>query len=330
MKTDLRSEISDIRKGKIRPVYFLAGDDFFLQDYLIGEIEKALRLKGEVERSVWVPDAGDSEALVRELTAVPMFARPRLFVVYEPNRIRQKDRDELIEYCRDPGPDDVVVLVTDRLDLTKKVIKQLSGEFGSVNTSPPFPEKMADFVSFLFRQSGLEASPEAINILLELCGDSLYHIANEIGKLEVYRADGKMVEASDIIELSGWKRNFYPWEFLDAVGRRDFPRSVQRGLAIVDRGTDLSMLISNLTGLFQELFFRYHEKGSGEGSRRPVVRLSPQIQKRLPQYLELYGPEDVSRVLRLLGRADRDVKSTGSEISSIFIPLIHRVTIHHV
>ncbi|MFQ6675377.1 MAG: DNA polymerase III subunit delta [Fidelibacterota bacterium] len=158
MKRDVLAEIEEIRKGKIRPVYFLAGNDYFLQDYFIRELARALGQKGSLERFVWVPDAGDSDALIRELNGVPMFVQPRLFIVYQPTRIRQKNREELVQYCRSPGPDTVTVLVTDVLDSRKKLIRQLADEFGVVNTSPPFPEKMGDFVHFLLRKSGLHAT----------------------------------------------------------------------------------------------------------------------------------------------------------------------------
>ncbi|MFQ6616071.1 MAG: DNA polymerase III subunit delta, partial [Fidelibacterota bacterium] len=133
MKKGIETEIQHVQKGNIRPVYFLAGDDYFLQDYFIRELEKALKEKGELERSVWVPDAGDSEALIRELNGVPMFAQPRLFVVFEPARIRGKNREELLEACRSPGPDNVVVLVTDRLDSRRTLVRRLADEFGVVN-----------------------------------------------------------------------------------------------------------------------------------------------------------------------------------------------------
>ncbi|MFQ6617011.1 MAG: hypothetical protein ACE5HZ_09685, partial [Fidelibacterota bacterium] len=217
----------------------------------------------------------------------------------------------------------------------RTLVRRLADEFGVVNTSTPFPEKLPAFVDFLFRQSGLEATDEAVDILLELCGDSLYHIANEIGKLEVNLKKGNKVKGSHILELSGWKRSFYPWQFLDAVGRRDFSMAVQRGMAIAERGKDMSMLISNLTGLFQELFFRHlsrhgRKEAGGKGVwKRPLMHLSPQIERRLPKYQELYGLDDVSMVLRLLARADRQLKSTRADMTSVFVPLIHRITRDH-
>lgn len=95
------------------------------------------------------------------------------------------------------------------------------------------------------------------------------------------------------------------------------------------------MLISNLTALFQELFFRHisqrsEKEGEDRGtSKRPLAHLSPQIQRRLPKYQELYGLKDVSLVLRLLSRADRQLKTTSIDANVVFVPLIHRITSDH-
>lgn len=327
MKKNYRETVNSIQAGKIDQVYFLNGDDFFLQNYFIKEVEKALAKTAQPERIFLVPEAGEYGRVVQELNSISLFPQPRLFVLYNPIQIKGKNREELLAYCKSPNPDNCLVIVIDKYDPQRKIIKDLSGIVGSINTSSPFPERMAGWVNFFLKENNVTATGDAVDRLLELSGDSVYHLANEIQKIILGLGDRTTVVEEDVLRYAGWRRNYFPWHFLDAVGNRSFDQAVLIGKSLLDQGSDVSLLISLLTTLFQELLFKQLDNSEGKSREFKVFWLSRPIKQRLPNYQKRYTKIELQRIFRILARADRKVKSSGGDVNSILIPLIYRITI---
>lgn len=329
MRKSLIEATGTVKSGKIEPVYFLNGDDFFLQHFFIDEVEKGLKKKkSKPERVYLVPEVDDHDAILRELDAVSLFPQPKLFVLQNPVRITGKNREELLSYCQSPNPDNCLVIIIDKYDPRGKLIKDLSRTVGRINTSAPFPEKMGSWVNYLLKEYNLTATDDAIDRLLELSGDSVYHLYNEMQKIALGVEQGSDIEEEDVVRYAGWKRSYFPWQFLDAVGTRNYVDALLIGKRLLEQGSDISSLVAFLTGLFQALLFSHMDDGNRNGKQLQVFWLSHQVRRRLPRYRKLYDRDRIHGVLRLLASADRRVKSSGGDPNSILIPLIYRVTMN--
>ncbi|MFQ6673893.1 MAG: DNA polymerase III subunit delta [Fidelibacterota bacterium] len=302
MKKEYLATIRRIRDGNVDAVYFLEGNDFFLQDYFVKEVEKALRKKGQLERLFLVPEAGDYVRILEELNSVPLFRQPKLLVLRNPVQIKGTNLEELLTYCVSPNPDNCLIILMEKADFKRKLNRKLSTSVGTITALTPFPDKLARWVKHLLKEHGLTATDDAVHTLIELTGDSLYHVANEIGKMALNLGERHTVEESDVRRYAGWKRSFYPWQFVDAVGKRDFSKAVLAGRNILDQGSDISMLISLMTSFFQELLFRNLGGGNGGESRSPNFWLGKQVWRRIPEYQRGYAMGDISAAFRLLAR----------------------------
>ena len=326
MKTTYRQTLRSVQSGKLAPVYLLMGDDFFLQDFLIGQIEKTMSTEAQPDRVWLTPEGGDYDRIPQELNAVSLFPEPKLFILRNPLQIRGRPREELLAYCRSPNQDNCLVIIIDKYDPQKKLIKELSRPVPSVNCSPPFPEEMAQWVSFFLKQHRMTATDEAIDRLIELSGDSVFHIANEIDKIVLGLGDQDVVQETDVERYAGWRRRFSPRHLLDAVGNRNFDQAVVVGKSLLNHGSDISMLISQLTSVFQGLMFRYQDKGVNQTRSLPELWLNRYVRGRLPEYQKHYTVNDVERTFRILANADRRVKSQGNDSLAVLIPLVYRIT----
>ena len=77
----LREAINDIKKGVIHPVYFLKGDDHFLQNFFINKLEKELFVDQPTNRMLMLPDEIKGKEIIDQLTTIDLFSEKKLFII---------------------------------------------------------------------------------------------------------------------------------------------------------------------------------------------------------------------------------------------------------
>ena len=92
-----------------------------------------------------------------------------------------------------------------------------------------------------------------IDIIVEVAGDSLFHIENEIEKISLNIKDGEEITIDFINQSSGWRMQYKRWQFFQALGKRDLDRSLILGLSLLNQGNTMLSLMYPLTAFFQEL-----------------------------------------------------------------------------
>ncbi len=308
---DIGQALKAVKSGTINPVYFLLGDDCFLEQTFIAEIESAFFQDAAVQKTVMIPDEMKNAEIVDRLSASDLFSSKQLFILRKPSSIKSKKiKDEMVEYVAKPHLEKCLIIIVDDWADKSALVTKLKKMVGTINISTPFESHLKKWIYHLFKNHGREQiSQDVITALTEVAGDSLYHIANEIEKVCTAVDENEKVTPQDIYKFSGWKRGFQSWQFLTAVGERDLSRSVQIGQNLLMRSPSLTPLVNALANLFQEIL--YQKIGSGTNSFvRGYTGLSPSITKKLPQFAQGYKRDEIERNLRLLGRIDEEIKTS--------------------
>ena len=318
----LRENIASIRNGHIEPVYFLNGDDYFLQTFFIEEIIKELSSDQLIEKNFFSGESGDYATMMNSLFSDSLFFEKRLFVLHNPTRVSGKIKDDLLSYFANPNKNNCLVVILDKVDKRSSLHKNISKYFQPLNTSPPFPSKIPQWINFLIKRSGLEISKEGRELLVEICGDSISHISNEIEKIKIGSLDNPRIESEDIIKFCGWERSYFPWQLSDALGRKDTKNSIHIGQALLSRGLEVSMLLSQVGIFFQELYFSFLPK-NGKESLPMTGWISQSLTRKLPSYLNNFSKEEIEKILILLYKSDIKLKTGKLSGELLLIPLIH-------
>ena len=94
--------IREVKNGKIDSVYFLLGNDHYLQNLIINEISKVIFNKIEEDKTFLSPDDMKSEDIIDKITQNDLFATKKILVLRNPGAFRNKARKEFLSYCNDP------------------------------------------------------------------------------------------------------------------------------------------------------------------------------------------------------------------------------------
>lgn len=115
----------------------------FCRAFFIEEIEKSFGKEDSVEKFFEVPDSGDFDRILSELSSASLFVQKKLFILQNPTQIKGKNRDLFLAYCDSPDTTNCLIIIVDKYDPKNKLVKTLTKKLGVISTSPPFPEKMA-------------------------------------------------------------------------------------------------------------------------------------------------------------------------------------------
>jgi DNA polymerase III subunit delta len=230
---------------ELKPAYLLTGSDR-------PKIERALRRLRErfgedATERLSASDATGYDA-VAACNAMGLFsAGGRLVLVHEVERWKAADAKAVAEYLAAPAPETVIALVGDGLRKDSPLAKALAKK-GDVLVYEVSKRDLPRWLGEQFARHGVKASTEACRALVELVGDNLQELANEVEKLSVWAGHDEI--GPDEVELLVVARaDVPPFVLTDAWGRRDVGAVLAACESILERSTrsgEVHMLVGRL------------------------------------------------------------------------------------
>lgn len=310
--TNLRKAVRILTRGRIEPVYLLQGDDYYLQDFFVQQVSQAIRqLVGQaVAKTVLLPDEMGGREIIQRLQGRDLFGTAEVFILRNPAALKPPYRAELLDYCHNPVEAHYLVIVVDEFGDRSPVVKSLKGLLPPIAVQTPFESEMRKWADYLFKHQGLDkVPPEVLDAALELAGDSVYHLSNEITKIALLVGEEKELTVAKMRQFRGWKRSYQQWEFFTALGNRQLSRALILGQALLMAHTTLLALLYPLSAFYQEMLFLKLGTGTS-GPQNGYIPLSPSIRKNLPQFASRYTRGEVHTALRILSRIDERIKTS--------------------
>ena len=137
------------------------------------------------------------------------------------------------EYLASPAPDTVLALVAEELKKDVALTKACA-KAGQVLAFDVAKRSLSSWVAERFKQAGGRAEPDACAALLELVGDDLRQLANEIDKLVLWAGDEPIGER-EVELLVAAVKDTPTFELTDAWGRRDLAGTLAASETILER-----------------------------------------------------------------------------------------------
>jgi DNA polymerase III subunit delta len=207
----------------LRPVYLLTGSDRPKHVRALARLRE--RFGPESVEALSADTAGGAEA-VAACNALGLFAADgggRLVVVNGVERWRKADIEAIAAYLREPVPGAVLALVAEET-LRSSTLLELCEKHGQVlNFDVPRASNLHAWVSSEFKRSGGSADTDASRALVELVGDDVVALANEVEKIVAWAA-GESITRAHVEQLAAHGREAAAWALTDAWGARDLPR----------------------------------------------------------------------------------------------------------
>jgi DNA polymerase III delta subunit len=271
-----------------------------------------------------LPDEMNGSEIIHRLTSQDLFSAKKLFILRSPQKIKGKANSELVNFCKNPVLNHVLVLISDDWS-SSATLKKIEKFIDPIDTQTPFENEIKKWARYLFKNNGKTLKPEGIDILVKNSGDNLSHLNNEIEKICISSGDRDIIDVEDIKKFSGWKREHKRWEFLNALGKRNYKDSIIIGKTLITNQESMISLLYPLTYMFQEILFEKIKNGTFN-NHRSYIPIPPSIKNNIGQYAKSFSYEEVESIIIQLGNIDKKQKSVMSIDETDLIQLISNVT----
>ncbi len=309
--------IRKIQKNGIDPVYFLSGDDGYLQEFFIEELGKVFLKDGGYKTFISLDDDNEQD-LLGELSAFSLFEEKRIIVVRQIRKLTNKGKDEMLGYITSPNPSNCLLLISGGEVKPNKFLDALKQNTVYVDVTSPEGQKFREWAVYIANRKSIKIKPAALDLLIDLQGDSLAKIFNEVEKLSLLMGENGVIDKSLIESTAIHQRQFNIEQLQKSVGARELGTSLQIIRNLLESGSSPTLITMNLSALFQELLWKKM------GAQRPKFNwlIRGSVKRLLHNYESNFSIIEVREALRELRKIDVLTKTTTLQAISLFEPFI--------
>ncbi len=311
---NVKQLVAAIKKGDLKPIYFLMGEEAyyidkisgFIEDNVLDEAEKGFNQMVLYGRDVSIDD------IVSNAKRYPMMAERQVVIVKEAQDL-SRTIEKLAQYVDNPQPSTVLVInyKYKKLDKRKALYKAINKVGVVFESKKLYENQVADWIRRVLSGQNYNISPKASQMLVEFLGTDLSKIDNELNKLKIVLPEGTQITPEHIEENIGISKDFNNFELRKAVGERNVLKAHQIAKYFADNPKDNPMVVTValLFNFFSQLL---HLHGMSDKSPRSVasaLKVNPYFVNEYLTAARNYPMRKVSSVIGLL--REFDVKSKG-------------------
>ncbi|MFV0565149.1 MAG: DNA polymerase III subunit delta [Flavobacteriaceae bacterium] len=311
---EVKQIVNDIKNGKLKPVYFLMGEEPYYIDRISDYIENQVLTEEERGFNQMVLYGRDVSVddIVSNAKRYPMMAEHQVIIVKEAQDL-SRTIENLANYAKQPQPTTILVLnyKYKTIDKRKALYKTLSKTGVVFESKKLYENQVADWIRRVLSSNNYSIEPKAAQMLVEFLGTDLSKINNELEKLKIILPKGTQITPEQIEVNIGISKDFNNFELRKAVGERNEIKAYRIINYFADNPKDNPMVVtvSLLFAFFSQLL---HFHGMGDKSPRNVasaLRINPYFVNEYINAARNYPMKKVSGVIATL--REFDVKSKG-------------------
>ena len=221
---------SHLQQG-LQPIYMLSGDEPLQVMEAADAIRARSRELGFGEREVMHVEAGfDWNSLLAASGSLSLFAEQRLLELRLPSGKPGKEGGAALSaYAAAPPPDTVLLIISGKIDSASqrsKWYKSLDAAGTTLQVWPVEPAALPGWVMSRMRSRGMQATPEAAQLLAERVEGNLLAAAQEVEKLRLLYGEGA-IDVSRVEEGVADSARYDIFELVDTALLGDAARTAR-------------------------------------------------------------------------------------------------------
>ena len=252
-----------LKAGEIASVYLLLGDDAFLRRRALEALTETVagdaaeepgwayeRIDAEVATFAEIVDAARSISLF-----LPVSDRPVRLIRVSGFDAKKFDEVELLrDYLQKPVPETCLVFEALSLDGRLNASKLLLEHAVQVDCAAPTESRdVGRWIEGKSNAMGFAMAPDAVAYMIELTGNNLQQLDQELQKLALYLGDQKRVSAKDLEALLERSREHSVFELTDALVACDSQRCVEVLNFLYDDGVSAFEILPMIAWIVRQM-----------------------------------------------------------------------------
>ncbi len=309
--------VNDIRKGILRPIYFLYGEEPYyidkISDYIASKVLTEEE-KGFNQMVLYGKDVS-IEDIVGNAKRYPMMAEKQVVIVKEAQHL-SRTIENLASYVKNPQMTTVLVICYKykKLDKRKPLYKAVKKD-GVVFESQVLKDyKIPAWIQKTGKNVGFSIPQKSAMLLAEHLGTDLGRIVNELNKLTLMLPQGIEITPSHIEEHIGISKDYNNFELKKAIGERNVLKATKIVTYFAQNPKDHPFVLTvTLLNMFFTQLLQYHGlKDHSPKSVATTLRINPYFVDEIQTAARNFPMKKVSQIISHLREMDLKGKGVGA------------------
>jgi DNA polymerase-3 subunit delta len=300
---------ASLTQGALAPLYLVVGEDDLLRDTALAALKAAVlgEAGNDFNYDVFFGDEAGGADIVACASEVGVFASRRLVVVKGADKLPVRECEALLPYVETPNEMTTIVFIAPKMDGRLKFTQALARVAVSVDCSPPSESQLIPWLKQDADHTGVRLTDEALLMLREACGGSLYSARRELEKLAAYVPSDRAVTAADVELLRGIEPGASVFDLAMAIGLRDRGRVLAILARNLEAGEAPLRMLGSLAWQYRRLWKVKDllKQGGREAEAARMLRMDPY---KVRSYLGQFSEAHLGDALRLFLKVDAKLK----------------------
>ena len=181
-----------------------------------------------------------------------------------------------------------------------------------MNVSPPYTNKIKEWVIYILKLKGYRIDQNDLKKIIEIYGDSVGSVINEIEKLNLINNGSKDLKLNEYYFENKSSREFFLWNIIDYLGYKNIKEVLIIYESLINHGYSNTQILIKLFNFFEMLciFKKGHSVDSSNFNKI--------IMNRLNTYNKKFTDKELENILIELRNIDLKIKSTSINPKLLF------------
>lgn len=309
-----------------------------LVDELVGARDRSLVVEELTESDYTAGrDAPDVAPVVNAAQTPPFLGDRRVVLARQAGLFSSSEAVQpLVEYLGSPLGTSSVVLVWEKGSkqqrlppVPRKLAEAVKAAGGvSIDTAPPTQGKArGKWLADQLAASGLRLDAAATRLVAVRLGEEVNRVGALVATLGGAYGPGARLGADEVAPFLGEKGGVAPWDLTDAIDAGDVPVALEHLHRLLGAGERPALgILFTLHGHYQKMLVLDGREPLSRNELAELLGVSPFPAEKAWRQAQRLGHEGVSRAIRLLSKADLDLKGrTGGQPELVLEILVARL-----
>lgn len=314
---EVKRIVAEIRKGNIKPIYFLYGEEPYFIDRLSDFISNSVLTEEEKGFNQMVLYGKDVtiDDIVGHAKRYPMMSERQVIMVKEAQHL-SRTIEQLTPYAETPQPTTVLVICYKykKLDKRKKLYKEVQKNGQLLESNKLYEDKVPEWLRKNLQAEGHAITHKAAMLLVEYLGNDLSRIDNELKKLKMVLPGQIEITPKHIEEHIGISKDYNNFELKKAIGERNVLKATKIITYFAQNPKDnpFVLTVTLLHSFFSQLLQYHGLKDHSSKSVASALRINPYFVQEYQVAARNYPMKRVSEIISYLREMDLKGKGLGA------------------
>ena len=314
-KIDVVQLDQELKSGKLRPVYIIAGEESYLANSALQRIEESAlgADSNKLARRVFTGKEVSPHELLDTVRSLPLLGGRPVAIVRDAEGLSKDAFEKLADYVSKPLESSTLILVASKLDGRSKFMQAASKNNAAaiIECKPLYANQIPSWINMEISRRGKKISQDAARYLADIVGQDLGQMVQAIERLTLFIGNRPAINLQDIEDAIAETTQRSIFELTNAIGLKKLSRAISVLTNLMEYGTP-PILILNMVARHFRILTRAKEisRGAANPEVASYLGVNPFFAKDYMEQTLLFSSSELRRSFGILARCDRELKSS--------------------